>query len=286
MTSPPGVAGRITPTPAENPNPSHTAKPSRPSHPAKSGRPTKILPTDRVQFPKQLNLIRAYAAVSGQTGRPAPMNEVAKVANLNPSTVSLCNGFFADHRFIEKTANGSYVPSAETLSFLRAFQWNQETAPQKLAPLLRHSWFAKAIAAKLAMGGREESEVIDDLAEAAHASPKDKAKLIMLIDYLEAAGIVRRDGSLIREGKGAETDNGREPDMTPAPAAVETRETRPPILSTAFSQPTEGVVQFHVSVKVDMAEFAGWKADRIAAFFAGIAQVLAAKGALETDASG
>jgi hypothetical protein len=42
-------------------------------------------------------------------------------------------------------------------------------------------------------------------------------------------------------------------------------------------------VQFHVSVKVDMAEFAGWSADRITAFFGGIAQVLAAKGTLEKN---
>lgn len=48
---------------------------------------------------------------------------------------------------------------------------------------------------------------------------------------------------------------------------------------------TEGVVQFHVSVKVDMAEFAHWQADRIAAFFNGIAAVLAAKGALDRYAT-
>ena len=33
------------------------------------------------------------------------------------------------------------------------------------------------------------------------------------------------------------------------------------------------MVQFDVSVRVDMKEFAGWKPDRIAAFFSGIAQV-------------
>ena len=54
---------------------------------------------------------------------------------------------------------------------------------------------------------------------------------------------------------------------------------------TTFSQPTEGTVQFHVSVKVDMAEFAGWEPARITSFFGGIAQVLAAKGAIEKEAS-
>ena len=44
-------------------------------------------------------------------------------------------------------------------------------------------------------------------------------------------------------------------------------------------------MQFHVSVRVDMKEFSGWQPDRIAAFFGGIAQVLAAKGTVEKEAS-
>ena len=44
-------------------------------------------------------------------------------------------------------------------------------------------------------------------------------------------------------------------------------------------------MQFNVSVKVNMQEFAGWQAERVTAFFNGIAQVLAAKGALEKEAS-
>ena len=62
--------------------------------------------------------------------------------------------------------------------------------------------------------------------------------------------------------------------------------TRSSAVATMFTQPTEGVVQFHISVKVDMAEFADWSPERITAFFAGIAQVLAAKGKLEKSAAG
>ena len=56
-------------------------------------------------------------------------------------------------------------------------------------------------------------------------------------------------------------------------------------VSTVFSQPADGLVQFNVSVKVDMREFAGWAPERITAFFGGIAQVLAAKGSIEKVAS-
>jgi hypothetical protein len=37
-----------------------------------------------------------------------------------------------------------------------------------------------------------------------------------------------------------------------------------------------GVVQFHVSVRVGMEEFEAWKPEQIAAFLAGVAQVLTA----------
>jgi hypothetical protein len=40
---------------------------------------------------------------------------------------------------------------------------------------------------------------------------------------------------------------------------------------------TEGAVQFHVAIRVSMQEMSGWTPDRITAFFAGLAQVLAAK---------
>ena len=51
-----------------------------------------------------------------------------------------------------------------------------------------------------------------------------------------------------------------------------------PMVSKAFKLPTDGIVQFHVSVKVNMAEFAGWEPSKIQAFFSGIAKVLAANG--------
>jgi hypothetical protein len=54
-------------------------------------------------------------------------------------------------------------------------------------------------------------------------------------------------------------------------------------MSTAFVSDAAGVVQFNISVKVDMTEFATWTPERIAAFFAGVAAVLAAKGKMEKE---
>jgi hypothetical protein len=56
---------------------------------------------------------------------------------------------------------------------------------------------------------------------------------------------------------------------------------RAPSIATAFSQAPEGVLRFNVDVSVDMKEFATWQPERISAFWAGIAQVLAAKAKVE-----
>ena len=37
---------------------------------------------------------------------------------------------------------------------------------------------------------------------------------------------------------------------------------------------SEGVIQFHVNIKVEMNELAGWQPERITAFLNGIARVL------------
>ena len=87
---------------------------------------------------------------------------------------------------------------------------------------------------------------------------------------------------------GREEQGGATPDPNKASSAQADPPTKPKASSgvqTAFSAPTEGVVQFHISVKVDMGEFKGWEADRIASFFGGIAQVLTAKGKMEEKAT-
>ena len=55
---------------------------------------------------------------------------------------------------------------------------------------------------------------------------------------------------------------------------------------TNFNSLTNGVIQFQIDVRVDLKEISGWRPDRIAAFFSGIAQVVAAKGQLEKNVSG
>ncbi|MGH9555713.1 MAG: hypothetical protein ACRD2Y_07810, partial [Terriglobales bacterium] len=71
------------------------AKDSPKPHPKSkaTARPTKILPTDRITFTRQLDILRAWAAISGPMGKIATNNAVADVVKMQASTVSMANAF-------------------------------------------------------------------------------------------------------------------------------------------------------------------------------------------------
>lgn len=244
-------------------------------------RAMKPLPTDRITFVKQIGILRAYAVASGPTGKTVTNREVAEIIKMGENTTSLANAFFIDVGFI-KRSEGGFLPAAEVIAFARAYEWNPESATHKLAPLLGESWFAKALIPKLSFNPLEEKEAIEKLAEVAGIPPEYKGQIRTLLDYMDVAGLIQRDGTLIRMAKASpavtvSASDSSDPEIKEAPTPVRSS------VVTGFTQPTQGVIQFHVSVRVDMGEFSGWKADRISAFFAGIAQVLAAKGKIEGD---
>jgi hypothetical protein len=257
-------------------------------------KPNYVLPTDRITCEKQLVLLRGYAAVSGHNKKPAKLNEVAEVSKISANTISNANGFFLEIGLLQKTDAG-FLPAEEVAAFALAYEWSAATAAVKLAPIIRRSWFAERVIPKLSMGSVHEKELIDDLAMAAAVGPDFRPRIKLLLDFLEVSGVAERDGDNLKKGAnagGASVAPAPAVDRTTTLQGAEIKETAPrdgqPIRSgvnTAFTQMTGGAIQFNISVKVDMDEFAGWRPDRITAFFGGIAAVLSAKAAVEKAAS-
>jgi hypothetical protein len=248
-----------------------------------ASRPTKFLPSERITFARQLDILRGWAAASGPLRKVVSNIEVAKVVDMQPSTVSLNNAFYSSIGLLVK-ADGGYAPAEEVTAFLRGYDWNKETAAQKLAPILSRSWFYEALASKLEFGPRSEVDCLQDLGDAANASQGYKSNLKMLLEYLAAAGLVQREGDMVRKGgtnmaPAAVQANSPEP-SAPSKQEVALADSMSKTMPSLFGT-TEGQVQFNIAVKVNMGEFATWQADRIASFFSGIAQVLAAKAKVE-----
>lgn len=254
----------------------------------RSNKPTKVLPTARIAFGKQMDILRAYAAASGPNNKLVTLREVSEIVKMASGTVTLSNPFFVDIKLIVRTEGMGLTPSSAVMEFGRAYEWNRETAAHKLAPLMAKTWFAEALLPKLAFGEIPEKEAISTLADKSSSPPQYKNQLRLLLDYLEASGLIKRENGHVKAAR-AVTLADATPQAEHDEVAAEDRSTKASVasrVSTSFAQPTQGNVNFHIDFKMDMAEFAGWQADRIAAFFNGIAQVLSAKAAIEKDASG
>jgi len=245
-------------------------------------KPNKYLPTDRITFSRQLDILRGWAAASGPNGRIANNDDAAKIVKMASSTLSMNNAFYSQNGFLIKS-DGGYIPAPEVLSFLRAYEWAPESAATKLAPILSKTWFAEELLPKLDFGPLTTDEAIQLLADACTAGPDYRGQLRFLLDYLGNGGLIEWDGNQVRKGAGAVVSSAK----APSTDTVQTPSNPPPSMSESkrmaptFFGTTEGAVNFNVSVRIDMAEFATWKPERIAAFFNGMAQVLAAKADIE-----
>jgi hypothetical protein len=172
----------------ESPLPDETKAPSADSL-------TEVLPTRRIAFGKQLDLLRAYAA-AGAGGGPVGNQEVAELVGMSPQTTSLANGFFIACGLITRAERG-FAPAPEVVRFQRAYQWSPETAAHELAPVIDRSWFAQALQPPLALGRITDAKAMAILGSASNATKHRSAELRLLIDYLEASGlIVRTDGHM------------------------------------------------------------------------------------------
>lgn len=254
--------------------------------PARS-RPSRPLPTNRIAFPKQLEILRAYAALSGPQSKPVSNKALAGIVKLAADTVSLVNPFLADAYLLIKIDNG-YAPTEDVQSFARAFDWSPDTAAERLAPTLARTWFWDVLQPRLQMRTISEKDAVQALAEFVGASREYEPQLATILDYLTVAGLVERDGGMVRRTSKAPARDEPVKDEPKDEQVAERHMPREPQVLVQQAQARiygggspQGAIAFDVSVRVSMAEMSGWSADRIAAFFGGVAQVLAAKGKAE-----
>lgn len=170
---------------------------------------SEVLPTRRIAFPKQLDLLRSYAA-AGASGQAVGNQDVADLVGMSPQTTSLANGFFLASGLINRAERG-VTPAPEVVRFQRAYQWSPETAAHELAPLLDRTWFAQALQPHLALGPISDAKAMKILGSACGATKHRSAELRLLVDYLDASGLIsRKDGQI----------TAASPDESPQPAAA------------------------------------------------------------------
>jgi hypothetical protein len=210
--------------------------------PARQSTKTKVLPTPRISFAKQLDILRAYAA---EGDKPVTNDQVAALVKIAASTASLANPFFADIGLVDRI-DGKYQASPAVQSFARAHRWDPENAPRELAPVLIETWFAKRLLPRLAYSAMSEREATAELDQEAKAGPEYLPQLRVLLDFLEASGLIHRDGGRVEPGDAdthvpqmAPTEpEPQEPEFRPSPPASTGR--HPLIEGLLLQLPDEG----------------------------------------------
>lgn len=178
-------------------------------------KPTKPLPTDRVGLDKQFFILRAVAKASLASNREAVANaDVAKIADIHPSSVSICNPFWNDIGLVNREGL-KQQPTEAVFEYDQAADWNAEKAPLKLGRVIEGTWFARAILPRLALRSMSRSEVVEQLAEEIKAPKEYKPQLELLIDYMRMTGVVAVDGNTV--SRTAKAEEPPKPPIQPPP---------------------------------------------------------------------
>lgn len=185
----------------------------QPERASAKSKPTKTLPTDRVSHDSQLGVLRAYAKASEDAGRGAVSNnDVAKYSSIAGSSISLCNQFFVDIGLLIREGL-KQRPADVVFAYDQACDWGGERPAAKLAPLIASSWFGRSLLAKLSLKSMTLSESLAFLAEECRAAPEYKPNVQLLLDYLEAVGLIAIDANTVSKVR----PNGNGADDPPPP---------------------------------------------------------------------
>lgn len=263
-------------------------------------RPTQLLPTTRIAAPKQIDLLRAFDAAAGPTRSPVGLEAVGKVAGMAANTISLATPFFTASGLLIKDGQ-KFLPVDAVHDYLVAHDWKPDIAAHRLAPIVRQTWYWRELETQLKYKQTmRETEVEALLAQAAEATPDYRQNIQWIVAFLDIVGLIVRDSGVVRFGPAyasngaidappvegsAQREAAPAQDASAATPPAPTRPASSSPLATSFTQHPDGELTFHVSVRVKMSEMQGWQPDRIAALFAGVAQVLSAKADVERDAA-
>jgi hypothetical protein len=161
----------------------------------------KVLPTDRISFEGQVELLRAFAAVYASNNcQPVTNDQAGEVLTkkLSGSTVTQTNGFFCDVGLLARSDKGNgFIPSTEVIEYNNACQWDESEARLKLRPVFEKTWFYRCLVPRLQLSPQQQVTCLALLANESKATPEHNEKLVNLLGFLELAGIVSTAGGTV-----------------------------------------------------------------------------------------
>lgn len=166
----------------------------------KKNKLSKTLPTDRIPFARQLEIIAAIPVAHEKAGGPITFKEVGAIIGMSEATLMQASAFFGDVGLIQRVEGGKFNHSPELQDYYRLHQFAPEKAWSKLAPIFERSWFGQEIVPRLKIRALEEKDALVCLAEASNAEKVHEAQLRLALEFLQRVGLISRDGNQLRLG--------------------------------------------------------------------------------------
>lgn len=177
-------------------------------------RPRKSLPTDRLKREVQLRVLEGFAKLSGTDRRYVTSENVQQTAvrDVSLNTLPLSNAFFVETGWLEKKGRGTFAATEALINYRRRAAMNPDDprARQELRETMKDAWYWAPLRGQLEFGGSSEDDAIQILMFEANAAPEHGRQLRMLLEWVEWAGLIRRDGDrwvLADAGTPAETND-------------------------------------------------------------------------------
>ena len=190
--------------------------------PRRKTRLTKTLPTDRIPFRKQVEVIPAIPVAFNKDNGPITFKEVGSLLGMAEATLLQMSGFLTDVGLISRGEGGKITPCSELLEFERIRSFSLEKAWLKLSPVFEKCWFGLELIPRLRLREMSEEDAIHALAEVSMADKDHQEQLEIAIAYLEKVGILSRDGGSLRlklessnAPKTEEVEKATEPSVQP-----------------------------------------------------------------------
>ena len=160
---------------------------------------TKILPTDRISFDRQVEILKAFSACyESNGGKPVTPDQAgdALTPKFSGSTIGVAVPFFVDAGLLTRADTG-FAPIRELVEYNRAFDFSPAEAKRKIRPVVESAWFSKLLGPRLRLAPQNFEDCVGVLAIEATAEKEHLERVRPLIKFLEWAGIVNISGNSV-----------------------------------------------------------------------------------------
>jgi len=247
-------------------------------------KPEYALPTDRLSFQKQLEVLKAFAVGSQNATQPVGAKKLASLTHIGYATAPLNNIFYFETGLITRAKKGLYLPTPPTLEFARRVSFSTANAGEALTTTFENTWFYKAVVERLAMGSATKPTIVEALARTASADASYATQFGTLLDWLAYVGLITiGDDENVALVKGAEIGGG-EPGLRGAewrgttPGQIAPSKSEEPTTAPIVESPTVLAISIELALTVD--DLAKLSAEQVSELFKGAGQVASVKAAL------